>query len=60
MDILGDGDIMTARDIAERLERSENSVRQSLSRMVKEGQVERVKRGHYQRVIDDNPIDFEV
>ena len=60
MDLLEDGSIWTVPDLADALGKSESSVRQSLFRMVKDGQVERVKRGHYQRVMTDNPIDFDV
>ena len=59
MDLLADGDIMTAADIAGRLEESVESVRRSLSRMVKDGQIERVGHGKYQRIDEDAGIDFK-
>ena len=60
MDALAGGDIMTVAEIAERLEKSEASVRRAVSRMVKDGQVERVARGKFQRIVDpDAAIDFD-
>ena len=58
LDLLADGDVMTAVDIAERTEKSEASVRRALTRMVKDGQVERVSRGKYQRLDEGGNIDF--
>lgn len=58
LDLLADGDVMNAADIAERLEKPVDTVRRSLSRMVKDGQVERVGRGKYQKITEEASIEF--
>ena len=58
MDLLEGGDVLTVSDIADALGKTEVSVRSSLSRMVKDGQVERVSRGKYQRIVEDTSIIF--
>ena len=59
LDLLEGGDVMSPTDIAERLEKTDASVRRALTRMVKDGQVERVARGQYQRVVAETVIEFE-
>ena len=58
LDVLADGDVMTAADIAERSEKSIDAVRRSLTRMVNDGQIERVSRGKFQRITEDSSIEF--
>lgn len=56
LDVLSSGDVMTAVDIAGQTGKPESTVRRTLTRMVKDGQIERVGRGKFQRIMADTLI----
>ena len=58
LDVLADGDVMTTVDIAERIDKPETTVRRTLTRMVKDGQIEKVGRGKFQRIVGETTIEF--